>query len=61
MAIDVRRPKDYCSLQVEPKKFGLLANWQREYTMEDILTQLKKEMAAPHNRKLVQPPEGTYF
>ncbi|GMP49744.1 hypothetical protein CsSME_00016623 [Camellia sinensis var. sinensis] len=46
---------------VEPKKFGILANWQREYTMEDILTQLKKEMAAPHNRKLVQPPEGTYF
>ncbi|KAL5739959.1 hypothetical protein ACOSP7_028841 [Xanthoceras sorbifolium] len=44
---------------VEPKKFGLLANWQREYTMEDILTQLKKEMAAPHNRKLVQPPEGS--
>ncbi|CAA0842985.1 Ubiquitin-conjugating enzyme E2 variant 1D [Striga hermonthica] len=37
---------------VEPKKFGLLANWQREYTMEDILTQLKKEMASPHNRKL---------
>ncbi|KAK6139870.1 hypothetical protein DH2020_026384 [Rehmannia glutinosa] len=46
---------------VEPKKFGLLSNWQREYTMEDILTQLKKEMAAPQNRKLVQPPEGTYF
>lgn len=47
--------------QVEPKKFGLLANWKREYTMEDILTQLKKEMAAPHNRKLVQPTEGTFF
>ncbi|KAF8395443.1 hypothetical protein HHK36_019389 [Tetracentron sinense] len=46
---------------VESKKFVMLANWQREYTMEDILTQLKKEMAAPHNRKLVQPPEGTYF
>ncbi|KAM7259532.1 hypothetical protein ACFE04_015273 [Oxalis oulophora] len=46
---------------VEHKKFGLLSNWQREYTMEDILTQLKKEMATPHNRKLVQPPEGTYF
>ncbi|RVW86668.1 Ubiquitin-conjugating enzyme E2 variant 1C [Vitis vinifera] len=46
---------------VEAKKFGMLANWQREFTMEDILTQLKKEMAAPHNRKLVQPPEGTYF
>lgn len=48
-------------LQVEPAKFGILANWQREYTMEDILTQLRKEMAAPHNRKLVQPPEGTFF
>jgi hypothetical protein len=48
-------------LQVDPKKFVLLANWQREYTMEDILTQLKKEMAASHNRKLVQPPEGTHF
>ncbi|KAA3472019.1 ubiquitin-conjugating enzyme E2 variant 1D [Gossypium australe] len=46
---------------VESKKFGILANWRREYTMEDILTQLKKEMAASHNRKLVQPPEGTYF
>ncbi|CAN1306491.1 Ubiquitin-conjugating enzyme E2 variant 1D [Linum perenne] len=33
----------------------------REYTMEDILTQLKKEMATAQNRKLVQPPEGTYF
>ncbi|CAN6997386.1 ubiquitin-conjugating enzyme E2 variant 1D [Brassica rapa] len=46
---------------VDPKKFGLLANWQREYTMEDILVQLKKEMTASHNRKLVQPPEGTSF
>ncbi|XP_027350502.1 ubiquitin-conjugating enzyme E2 variant 1C-like isoform X1 [Abrus precatorius] len=46
---------------VESKKFGLLGNWQRGFTMEDILTQLKKEMAASQNRKLVQPPEGTYF
>ncbi|XP_064940465.1 ubiquitin-conjugating enzyme E2 variant 1C isoform X2 [Musa acuminata AAA Group] len=46
---------------VEARKFDMLANWQREYTMEDILTQLKKEMAAPHSRKLVQPPEGTFF
>ncbi|CAN1144042.1 Ubiquitin-conjugating enzyme E2 variant 1D [Linum perenne] len=49
------------SIHIEPKKFGLLSNWQREYTMEDILTQLKKEMATAQNRKLVQPPEGTYF
>ncbi|KAF6165808.1 hypothetical protein GIB67_012705 [Kingdonia uniflora] len=46
---------------IESKKFGMLANWQHQYTMEDILTQLKKEMAAAHNRKLVQPPEGSYF
>ncbi|XP_066318390.1 ubiquitin-conjugating enzyme E2 variant 1C-like [Miscanthus floridulus] len=46
---------------VDPKKFGLLANWQRDYTMENILAQLKKEMAASQNRKLVQPPEGTFF
>ncbi|CAA3002311.1 ubiquitin-conjugating enzyme E2 variant 1D [Olea europaea subsp. europaea] len=46
---------------VEAKKFAVLGNWQREYTMEHILVQLKKEMAASHNRKLAQPPEGTYF
>nr|CAB3456739.1 unnamed protein product [Digitaria exilis] len=46
---------------VDPKKFSVLANWQREYTMEYILTQLKKEMASPQNRKLVQPPEATFF
>ncbi|XP_058108282.1 ubiquitin-conjugating enzyme E2 variant 1D-like isoform X1 [Magnolia sinica] len=43
---------------VEPALFPMLADWQREHTMEDILTQLKKEMASPQNRKLAQPPEG---
>ncbi|KAH7570903.1 hypothetical protein JRO89_XS05G0219300 [Xanthoceras sorbifolium] len=43
---------------VEPSLFPMLANWQREYTMEDILTQLKKEMMSPQNWKLAQPPEG---
>ncbi|XP_047329757.1 ubiquitin-conjugating enzyme E2 variant 1C-like [Impatiens glandulifera] len=46
---------------VEPKKFGVLGNWQHECSMEDILTQLRKEMANSHNRRLVQPPEGTYY
>ncbi|RCV14823.1 hypothetical protein SETIT_3G009200v2 [Setaria italica] len=46
---------------VEGSKLAVLSDWQREYTMEHILTQLKKEMAAPHNRKLLQPPEGTFF
>jgi ubiquitin-conjugating enzyme E2 variant len=39
----------------------MLSNWRREYTMEDILKQLKKEMASPQNRKLSQPTEGTFF
>ncbi|KAB1205801.1 Ubiquitin-conjugating enzyme E2 variant 1A [Morella rubra] len=43
---------------VESSLFPMLTNWQREYTMEDILTQLKKDMMAPQNRKLAQPPEG---
>ena len=44
--------------QVEPSRFPILADWQREYTMEYILLQLKKEMMSPQNRKLAQPPEG---
>ncbi|RRT44530.1 hypothetical protein B296_00043668, partial [Ensete ventricosum] len=47
--------------EVDAKKFLVLGNWQRDYTMEYILTHLKKEMAASYNRKLVQPPEGTHF
>ncbi|XP_072992962.1 ubiquitin-conjugating enzyme E2 variant 1C [Typha latifolia] len=46
---------------VDSRKFALLGNWQRRFTMEDILTQLRKEMAAQHNRKLVQPPDGSFF
>ncbi|XP_038874959.1 uncharacterized protein LOC120067474 [Benincasa hispida] len=43
---------------VEPSLFPMLANWQREHTMEDILMQLKKEMTSPQNRRLTQPSEG---
>ncbi|KAK4281561.1 hypothetical protein QN277_013037 [Acacia crassicarpa] len=43
---------------VNPKKFDVLANWQPEYTIGDILTHLKEKMAAPHNQKLGQPREG---
>ncbi|KAJ7557685.1 hypothetical protein O6H91_04G005400 [Diphasiastrum complanatum] len=46
---------------VEPRHFPLLANWRREYTMEDILTELKREMAVSYNRKLQQPPDGSTF
>ncbi|BBN18204.1 ubiquitin-conjugating enzyme E2 variant [Marchantia polymorpha subsp. ruderalis] len=46
---------------VDPRHFSMLAQWRREYTMENILTELKREMAAPSNRKLQQPPEGSIF
>ncbi|XP_072960741.1 ubiquitin-conjugating enzyme E2 variant 1C-like [Typha angustifolia] len=46
---------------VEPKKFALLGHWERRFTMEDILVNLRKEMAAPHNRKLPQPQDDAFF
>lgn len=42
-------------IQVEPSLFPMLTNWERKFTMEDILVSLKKEMSAPYNRKLHQP------
>ncbi|PKA53555.1 Ubiquitin-conjugating enzyme E2 variant 1B [Apostasia shenzhenica] len=45
---------------VEPSLFPMLATWRREYTMEDILMALKKEMASPQNRKLQQPIDGKH-
>ncbi|KAG0487135.1 hypothetical protein HPP92_009230 [Vanilla planifolia] len=43
---------------VEPNMYPMLCNWQREYTMEDVLLGLKKEMSSPQNRKLIQPLDG---
>jgi ubiquitin-conjugating enzyme E2 variant len=47
--------------QVIPQKLACLANWRREYTLETILVEIRREMARPHNRKLPQPPEGSTF
>eukprot|EP00887_Chlorella_sp_A99_P002573 scaffold6.g2573.t1 len=41
--------------------FQLLGRWNRGYTMESVLTELRREMAAAHNRKLLQPPEGSEY
>eukprot|EP00850_Spirogloea_muscicola_P019970 SM000203S06146 [mRNA] locus=s203:76758:83557:+ [translate_table: standard] len=46
---------------VEPRHFPMLAQWRRDYTMENILTELRREMASPSNRKMPQPPEGSLF
>jgi len=47
--------------QVDPMKFPVLGQWRREYTMETVLTELRRQMANHHNKKLQQPPEGTTY
>jgi ubiquitin-protein ligase len=37
------------------------ANWKRDFTMETVLIEIRRYMAAPANKKLPQPPEGTNF
>ena len=49
------------ALQVDPRHFHVLGNWNRGYTMETVLTELRREMATPHNRRLQQPPEGVKY
>ncbi|KAI9291949.1 UBC-like protein [Neoconidiobolus thromboides FSU 785] len=47
--------------KVEPSKLGCLANWRRDFSLETVLTELRREMAGAHNRKLPQPDEGQEF
>ncbi|CAH2355544.1 ubiquitin-conjugating enzyme variant Mms2p [[Candida] railenensis] len=42
-------------------QFDTLKNWRRSYTMETVLLELRKNMAAPSNKKLSQPAEGTTY
>lgn len=46
---------------VDPRVFHVLANWNRNYTLETVLTELRREMTNQHNRKAPQPPEGTTY
>ncbi|KAF7893195.1 uncharacterized protein EAF02_000733 [Botrytis sinoallii] len=46
---------------VDPSRFACLANWQRHNTMETVLTELRKYMASPINKKLPQPQEGSTY
>ncbi|MEW5308359.1 MAG: hypothetical protein WDW38_000327 [Sanguina aurantia] len=42
-------------------RFAMLSSWRREYTLENVLTELRREMSNATNRKLPQPPEGANF
>ncbi|EPY43878.1 ubiquitin-conjugating enzyme E2 variant [Angomonas deanei] len=46
---------------VNPTKFFLFKNWDRQNTMETCLSELRKEMQNPANRKLPQPEEGSVY
>ncbi|XP_002994348.2 ubiquitin-conjugating enzyme E2 variant 1C [Selaginella moellendorffii] len=46
---------------IDSKNFAMLADWKPDFTMEDVLTQLRKEMAASHNKRLPQPAEDSIF
>ena len=63
--------------KVDPSKLACLAQWKRNYTIETVLSELRKcvslsidgdfyfvlcrEMAAPANKKLSQPAEGSTY
>ena len=47
--------------RVNPAQFPMLGHWRREYTLENVLVELRRDMASPTNRKLPQPPEGTSY
>ena len=48
-------------LQVDPKKFRMLSNWSRAYSIRDILVELRKQMSMKENMKLPQPTEGSTY
>lgn len=46
---------------IDPSRCSVLKNWSRNYGIETILLELRKEMASSHNRRLPQPAEGATF
>ncbi|CAE8620359.1 unnamed protein product, partial [Polarella glacialis] len=42
-------------------RWGILGTWKREFTIENVLEQLRREMTSSANRKLPQPPENASY
>jgi ubiquitin-conjugating enzyme E2 variant len=59
--LKVQHTDIYVPPQVDLSKLPSIANWKRDFTMETILIEIRRYMAAPANKKLPQPPEGTNF
>ncbi|KAK3066266.1 E2 ubiquitin-conjugating protein mms2 [Teratosphaeriaceae sp. CCFEE 6253] len=47
--------------RVDLSRMPAIATWKRDFTMETILIEVRRFMAAPANKKIPQPPEGTNF
>lgn len=45
---------------VDPYKLECLNHWKNTYSLEVVLTALKKEMCSSAARKLKQPPDGDF-
>ena len=43
------------------ERLNILENWKRQYTLEHVLTEIRREMASSANRKLAQPAENATF
>ncbi|TQS31789.1 hypothetical protein Golomagni_07919 [Golovinomyces magnicellulatus] len=46
---------------VDPAMLPCLAQWKRENTMETVLIELRRYMAAPAHKKIPQPAEGSTY
>jgi hypothetical protein len=51
----------FSAAQVDLSKLPSIASWKRDFTMETVLIEIRRYMAAPANKKLPQPAEGTNF
>ncbi|PWN39915.1 UBC-like protein [Ceraceosorus guamensis] len=47
--------------KVNAAALPVLAGWRRENTLETVLVELRRDMAASQNRKLPQPAEGSTY
>lgn len=47
--------------KIDKLKLPCLSAWRRNFTLETVLAELRREMASPANKKLSQPSEGSTF
>ncbi|XP_067931915.1 ubiquitin-conjugating enzyme E2 variant 2-like isoform X2 [Watersipora subatra] len=45
----------------EGKDFPMYSGWRRNYTIKELLGEVRKNMASSANKKLSQPPEGSFY